>query len=113
MIDGVFLVDGGTTGLAFGGGVDNCTVSNVYGHRLGAGAGTVGLYSSGPDLNISNIDFQGYETTFHVGGKKHRMSCLNIKDLLLWHLKIPMLQELMALSSVLSGDRPQEVLNLE
>ncbi|AEB22942.1 MULTISPECIES: peptidase G2 autoproteolytic cleavage domain-containing protein [Bacillus amyloliquefaciens group] len=70
MIDGVFLVDGGTTGLAFGGGVDNCTVSNVYGHRLGASSGTVGLYSSGPDLNISNIDFQGYETTFNVGGKK-------------------------------------------
>lgn len=45
-------------------------MSNVYGHRLGTSSGAVGLYSSGPDLNISNINFQGYETTFNVGGKK-------------------------------------------
>ncbi|KAA6476151.1 peptidase G2 autoproteolytic cleavage domain-containing protein [Bacillus swezeyi] len=70
LIDGVFLVDGGKTGVAFGASVDNCSVSNVYGHRLGESAGANGLYSSSPDLNISNIDFQGYETTFLVGGKK-------------------------------------------
>ncbi|WP_307893955.1 peptidase G2 autoproteolytic cleavage domain-containing protein [Bacillus swezeyi] len=69
MIDGVTLIDSGQYGVAFGKGMYESVVSNVWGQRSPKNnAGTIGIYSSDPDLNVSNCDFSGYETDFKIGG---------------------------------------------
>lgn len=56
-------------GVAFGSGMYESVVSNVWGQRSPKNnSGTVGIYSSDPDLNVSNCDFSGYETDFNIGG---------------------------------------------
>lgn len=68
IINGVTIIDSGKIGIAFGSGMDNCQLSGAIIERNSPLEGSIGVFSSSPDLNISQVSVLGYETPFSIGG---------------------------------------------